>query len=163
MLMAQTSSPPPQDNNAPAQSTDSAAKPRDRGAGQNAKAARGDNAASTIDQNTKKPDGTSGATGTSNNDATMAKDKAGSQNGDAVRPESADASNQNPANAAQQSRAGVPWLWIVIGAIALIALLSLIGGREPEREHVDRVTRIDRDRRIDDRIDRRDDDIRRAG
>ena len=169
MLMAQTSSPaspPPQDTNA-SQQTDSAKKPADPGATRNGNAARGNNAAQTIDNNTRKPDGTAGATGTSNSDAEMAKDKAGSANGDAVRPESADASNQNAANAPQQSRANVPWLWIVIGAIALIALLSLLGGREPEREHLDRVTRIDRDRRIDDRIDdridRRDDDIRRAG
>ena len=168
MLMAQTSSapsaPPAQDNNNASQATDSAPKPRDPGAGQNAKAARSDNAASTIDQNTKKPDGTAGATGTSNSDAAMAKDKAGNPNGEAVRPESADASNQNTTNAPKQARAGVPWLWILIGPIALIPLLSLLGGRSPERvERVDRVTTIDRDRRIDDRIDRRDDDIRRVG
>jgi cobalamin biosynthesis Mg chelatase CobN len=177
MLMAQTSSapsaPPAQDNNA-AQSTDTAKKPNDPGAarnadaGQNGKAARGNNAAQTIDQNTKKPDGTAGATGTSNSDADMSKDKAGTPNGDAVRPESADAANQNATNAPQQSRAGVPWLWIVLGAIALIAILSLLGGRGPDRvERVDRVTTIDRDRRIDDRvddrIDRHDDDIRRVG
>lgn len=171
MLMAQTSSapsaPPAQDNNNASQATDSAPKPRDPGAGQNAKAARGNNAAQTIDNNTRKPDGTAGATGTSNSDATMATDKAGSADSNAVRPESADASNQNTTNAPKQSRAGVPWLWIVIGAIALIALLSLLGGRGPERERVDRVTTIDRHRRIDDRvddrIDRRDDDIRRVG
>ncbi len=170
MLMAQTSSAPPtppaRDNNN-AQSTDTAKKPTDPGAARNADAARGNNAAQTIDNNTRKPDGTAGATGTSNSDADMAKDKAGNPNGDAVRPESADASNQNTTNAPKQSRAGVPWLWIVIGAIALIALLSLLGGRGPEGERIDRVTTIDRGRRIgnriDDRIDRRDDDIRRVG
>jgi len=170
MLMAQTSSapsaPPAQDNNA-AQSTDTAKKPSDPGAARNADAARGNNAAQTIDQNTKKPDGTAGATGTSNSDADMAKDKAGTPNGDAVRPESADAANQNATNAPKQSRAGVPWLWIVLGAIALIAILSLLGGRGPDRvERTDRVTTIDREgtngRRVEDR-DRRDDDIRRVG
>jgi len=171
MLMAQTSSapsaPPAQDNNA-AQSTDTAKKPSDPGAARNADAARGNNAAQTIDQNTKKPDGTAGAaTGTSNSDADMAKDKAGTPNGDAVRPESADAANQNATNAPKQSRAGVPWLWIVLGAIALIAILSLLGGRGPDRvERTDRVTTIDREgtngRRVEDR-ERRDDDIRRVG
>jgi hypothetical protein len=166
MLMAQTSSPaapPPQDNNT-AQRTDSAKKPSDPGATRNADAARGNNAAQTIDNNTRKPDGTAGATGTSPNSQDLGKDKAGNQNADAARAENPDAAQPNPTNAAAENRAGAPWLWIVLGAVALIALLSLLGGRGPERVDRDRVTRIDRIREYDRnrRVEDRDDDIRRA-
>ena len=167
MLMAQTSSPsapPPQDSNTP-QRTDSTKKPSDPGATRNADAARGNNAGQTIDNNTRKPDGTAGATGTSPNSQDLGKDKAGNQNADAARAQNPDAANPNanPTNAPAENRANVPWLWIVLGAIALIALLSLLGGRGPERVDHERVTRIDRTREFDRRrAEDRDDDIRRA-
>lgn len=167
MLMAQTSSPsaPPSQDTSAAQRTDSAQKPTDPGATRNADAARGNNAGQTIDNNTRKPDGTAGATGTSPNSQDLGKDKAGNQNGNAARAENPDAAQPNPTNAAGENRAGVPWLWIVLGAIALIALLSLLGGRGPEtRIDRERVTRIDRMREYDRnrRAEDRDDDIRRA-
>jgi len=146
MLMAQTSSPaspPPQDAKANASAQDqNATKPADRPAA-------------------KPSDTTAGA----DQNATAATDNNSKTKPDAnppTRAESPDAAAPNPTNAARNNTTGVPWLWIVLGAVALIALLSLLGGRTPER--TDRVTMIDRTREYDRnrRVEDRDDDIRRA-
>jgi hypothetical protein len=144
MLMAQTStpaSPPPQDAKANASAQDqNATKPTDRSATKPSDTTAGadQNAAATTDNNSK----------------------AKSDANPPTRAESPDAASPNPTNAARDG-AQVPWLWIVLGAVALIALLSLLGGRGPERS--DRVTMIDRTRQYERRrVDDRDDDIRKA-
>jgi hypothetical protein len=145
MLMAQTSSPaapPPQDQNASASQDQNATKPADRSAAKPSDTTAGADqnaAAATTDNSKSKPD----------------------PNAQPARAESPDAAAPNPTNAARDTRGGAPWLWVILGAVALIALLSLLGGRGPA-ERGDRVTPIDRTREYHRRIDDRDDDIRRA-
>src|SRR5262249_49475054 len=108
ILAAQTSSPsspPAQDSQAtpraeqstPKAKDPSAARPSDTTAGSDQNAA-----AATTDNSKSKPD----------------------PNAQPARAESPDAAGQNPTNAPRDDRASAPWLWYVLGAIALIALLS---------------------------------------
>ena len=144
MVMAQTSSPaapPPQDQNATASQDPNATKPPDRSAAKPSDTTAGADqnaAAATTDNSKSKPDPNAPA-----------------------RAESPDAAAPNPTNAARDTRGDAPWLWVVLGAVALIALLSLLGGRGPA-ERGDRVTPIDRTREYHRRIDDRD-DVRKAG
>jgi hypothetical protein len=149
-------------------------KPSTAGAGQNADATRGSSSAEdNMKQATQNPNGQTGANGNQDNSAAAAtggRDE-GKANADATRSDSADASNQastrpdaktpNDAN----RRAGVPWMWIALGIVALIVIFSLFGGSRDRGQRAERVTRIDRNRVTDIREGTRrdDDDIRRTG
>ena len=71
--------------------------------------------------------------------------------------------------AARESRGGVPWLWIIVGAGVVVVLIALFAGRSRDTSHttiVDRTERLDPlDSRNDAviRRDRDDDQRRRAG
>jgi hypothetical protein len=181
MAMAQTSSGTaadqganPSTSGADQSGRTNANKPSTAGAGQNADAtrARSSNAEDNMKQATQNPNGQAGANGNQDNSAAAAsggRDE-GKANADAARSDSADASNQasNPADTktakTNGTRAGVPWMWIALGIVALIVIFSLFGGSRTGPERSDRGTKTDRNRVTDIREgNRRDDDIRRVG
>lgn len=134
------------DQNAPSRSKDrSAARPSDTtaGSGQNANAATAGNSSGKASDN-------SAAGSAQDNNAAPA------------RAENPDASNQ--ANQSRRAQSGVPWLWIAVGILAIIVIISMMG-RSSRPDHGDRVTSIDRDRGFNRRDTdvRHDDDIRRVG